>query len=152
MMLGVVIAFILLKYAKTDLAGLGEVVSPRSNRSVVVTLSVPAFLKTIWPTRNQVAKREITTRVLPGPLEVIPKGHLIENIMSEERYTGKVKYFNLQKHYGFITDDRDGTDYFFPYTSLPYPDDLPDVGDRAYFQLARRGVRYRAINLIWIRK
>ncbi|MBN2828831.1 MAG: cold shock domain-containing protein [Candidatus Cloacimonetes bacterium] len=43
--------------------------------------------------------------------------------------TGKIKYWNPYKGYGFITCDGSGEDYFFHYTNQADPDDKlsPDV-------------------------
>lgn len=38
--------------------------------------------------------------------------------MSSEVFTGKVKFYVIQSGYGFIVNDKDGTDMFFHHTGL----------------------------------
>lgn len=63
--------------------------------------------------------------------------------------TGKIKFFNEQKGYGFITCDDGQGDVFVHRTDLPNSIDHPDEGRACSFDIERTSRGLRAINLVF---
>jgi CspA family cold shock protein len=59
--------------------------------------------------------------------------------------SGKIKFFNSAKGFGFISDTSDGKEYFFHYTGLI--DKPVDKDDEVFFELeeGQRGIK--AVNI-----
>ncbi len=64
--------------------------------------------------------------------------------MTNSTNTGKVKFFNESKGYGFITDDESGTEYFFHFTGMV---NQVRGGDKVSFELEKGRKGPKAINI-----
>jgi cold shock CspA family protein len=69
--------------------------------------------------------------------------------MSNERYTGRIKFWNGVKAYGFIrmTHKDAMEDVFFATSDLVNPFHRPFKGDRVRFQLTSNRNGFRAYNV-----
>ncbi len=59
--------------------------------------------------------------------------------------TGKIKWYNPKKHFGFITGD-DGTDIFLHSSDLP-PDTELKEGDKVQYEVGEAPKGQKAINV-----
>ena len=61
--------------------------------------------------------------------------------------TGKVKFYNTLKNYGYIKNERDGRDYYFTFNDCT---DLVSPGDRVSFEIGNspRGPKAKTVTAI----
>ena len=65
--------------------------------------------------------------------------------MSSEQYQGKVKQYNAEKGFGFISSPEG--DVFFHISDFPADSGEPKRNDRVKFNVVQNGDRYKAINI-----
>jgi CspA family cold shock protein len=61
--------------------------------------------------------------------------------------TGKIKFYDRSKGFGFIKCDVSGEDYFFHFSKLDNPDEVPEAGDRFSFDIGKNRNGECAINI-----
>jgi CspA family cold shock protein len=67
--------------------------------------------------------------------------------------TGKVKWFNINKGYGFITPDEPGTDLFAHFKNIKMDGFKKlDTGDAVEFETEKTDKGWQAINIVPLKK
>lgn len=61
--------------------------------------------------------------------------------MKKSCLTGRIKFYDRTKGFGFIKEDVTKEDYFFHFSGLTNPDEIPCDGDKVQFDIGenRRG-------------